>query len=325
MLTRRDVLLGAGGAMLAARPLFAATQTLTAADVHVTDYPTVEAVRWMGQMLERETQGRLAIHVYHSGQLGREGDTVDLARFGALDLTRVNLAALNNAFPLTQVLSLPYVFDSTGHMRRAVDGPVGAEILAGFAARDLVGLAFYDSGARCFYNTRRAIHEPQDLKGLRIRVPPSDMFIGLVRSLGANPTPLSYGEVFSALQTRLIDGAENNCRSFHSSRQFEVARHWADSAHSYSPEALLMSKRRFLGLAPADQELVRETARLSVPYMRALWDKAEAESRAAVQKAGVEITSVDRAAFEAAAAPLRNSYLAAPALARLHRAIREVA
>lgn len=327
LLTRRSLLGGltAGAALVAARRSFAAPAILTAADVHVADYPTVRAMRWMGEMLERESHGRLAIRVYHSGQLGRESDTIDLARFGALDITRVNLAALNNPFPLTQVLSLPYVFDSTEHMRRAVDGPVGGEILESFGARDLVGLAFYDSGARCFYNTQRPIHEPGDLHGMKIRVPPSDMFIGLVRSLGANPTPLSYGEVFSALQTRLIDGAENNCISFESSRQFEVAKHWADSAHSYSPEALLMSKRRFTSLSAADRSLVLEAARLSVPYMRTLWDAAEAKSRAAVQRAGVQFTAVNRASFEAAAAPLRASYLEKPQLERLYRAIREVA
>jgi tripartite ATP-independent transporter DctP family solute receptor len=315
----------AGAALAGARRALAAPTLLTAADVHVIDYPTVAAMRWMGERLERETGGRLAIRVYHAGQLGREGDTIDLARFGALDLTRVNLAALNNAFPLTQVLSLPYVFDSTEQMRRVVDGPVGAQILESFGTRDLVGLAFYDSGARCFYNTRHAIHTPADLHGLKIRVPPSDMFIGLVRSLGANPTPLAYGEVFSALQTRLIDGAENNCISFQSSRQFEVAHHWADSGHSYSPEALLMSRRRFTSLSADDRELVREAARLSVPYMRGLWDQAESASRAAIIRGGVAITAVDRAAFEAAAKPLRDSYLAKPELARLYRAIRAAA
>ena len=180
---------------------------LTAADVHVNGYPTVEAVRWMGETLARETHGRLAIRIYHSGQLGRETDAINLARFGALDIARVNVAALNNAFPLTDVLALPYVFEDVAHMRRALDGAAGREILAAFEARGLKGLAFYDSGMRCFYNHRRPVVEPSDLKGLKIRVPPSDIFVGLVRALGANPTPLSYGEVFSALQTHLIDGA----------------------------------------------------------------------------------------------------------------------
>lgn len=135
---------------------------------------------------------------------------------------------------------------------------------------------------------------PGDLHGLKLRVPPSDMFIRLVRALGANPTPLSYGEVYSSLQTRLVDGAENNWRTFHSSRQFEVARHWAQSEHSYSPEALLMSRRRFDALSGDDQELTLTVATQSVPYMRELCDRAEAESRAVVIAAGVRVTDVPR-------------------------------
>jgi TRAP-type C4-dicarboxylate transport system substrate-binding protein len=169
------------------------------------------------------------------------------------------------------------------------------------------------------------VAEPADLHGLKLRVPPSDIFIALVRALGANPTPLSYGEVYSSLQTHLIDGAENNWRTFHSSRQFEVARHWAQSEHSYSPEALLMSRRRFDGFSSDDQELIRVAAAQSVPYMRELWDRAEAESRAAVIAAGVQVTEVDRAAFHRAAAPVLKSYLGDPELRRLYEGIRAVA
>ena len=302
-----------------------ATTVFTASDVHVDGYPTVEAVKWMGQVLARETGGRLALRVYHSGQLGRETDAINLARFGALDIARVNVASLNNPFPLTDILALPYVFDSTAHMRRALDGAPGRAILKGFEARGLVGLAFYDSGTRCFYNHLRPIVEPTDLKGLKIRVPPSDIFVGLIRALGANPTPLSYGETFSALQTRLIDGAENNWTTFFTSRQFEVAHHWAQSEHSYAPEVLLMSKRRLDSLSSADRELILTTAARSVPYMRELWDRSEGESRAAVEKAGVKVTDVDRNAFQKAAAPVLERYLRDTELNRLYRDIRALA
>lgn len=298
---------------------------LTASDVHVSDYPTVQALRWMGDMISRETGGELSMRVYHSGQLGRENDTVDLARFGALDLTRINFASLNNTFPATQAMSLPYVFDSTEHMRRSVDGTAGRSILEAFEKRGLVGLAIYDSGARCFYNHLRAITEPGDLKGLKIRVPPSDMFVGLVRALGANPTPLSYGEIFSALQTKLIDGAENNWTTFQTSRHFEVARFWAQSEHSYSPEAVLMSHRRYQKLTSRQQELVRTAAAQSVPYMRTLWDSSEAGARAAVEKAGVRVAAVDRAAFQKVAKPVVESYVKDPLVRRIYEEIRGVA
>lgn len=301
-----------GGCMLlgAAAPLRAqATRTtLTATDVHVAGYPTVEAMRWIGQTLEQETNGRLALRLYHSGQLGRESDAIDMVRFGALDITRVTMAALNNPFPATQVLCLPYVFADTAHLRRTLDGAPGREIARDFERRGLVLLAYYDGGTRNIYNTHRAVTTPADLHGLKIRVPPSDIFMQLLRAFRANATPLPYGEVFSALQTHLIDGAENNWQTFETTRQFEVARYVARSEHACSPEALLMSRRTLDALGAADRALLLDIAQRSVPYSRALWDKAEAASRESVLASGVKENEVDLAAFRAAAAPILAAY-----------------
>lgn len=331
MIDRRRFLLAglaAAGALPLAGPARAATgaaRTLVATDVHVRNYPTVAAVRWIGEQLALATDGRIDIRVYHGGQLGRESDAVDMARFGAIDITRVYAGGLNNAFPLTQALCLPYVFDSVAHMRRVVDGDVGQAVLDGFAARGLVGLAIYDSGARCVYNTRRPLESPADLRGLKVRVPPSDIFIQLLRLFGANPTPLAFGQIFSALETKLVDGAENNMRSYHSSRQFEIAPYWSQTEHSYAPDVLLMSQRSFDSLAPADQALLRSLARQSVTVMRELWDASEAAAREAVLAAGARINAVDMAAFAAAARPLLDHHLAQPDIARLHRRIRDQA
>lgn len=328
MSTRRNFLAGmagaVGAALLPGARAQAGVQVLTATDVHVKDYPTVEAVRWMGEQLERESGGRIRIRQYHSGQLGRESESIDMARFGAIDFTRVYAGALNNAFPLTEALCLPYLFDSVAHVRRVVDGAVGAAVLKGFEARGLVGLAIYDSGARCFYNTRHAIHMPADLHGLKFRVPASDIFIRMMRMLGANPTPLSFGQVFSGMETRLIDGAENNMRSFHSSRQFEAAHYWSQSEHSYAPDVLLMSRRTFDALAPRDRTLVIETAQQSVKVMRDLWDSSDAAARAAVVAAGVKINAVDMPAFRAVAQPLLDDYAQRPHLAPLLQRIRQL-
>jgi tripartite ATP-independent transporter DctP family solute receptor len=325
-LTRR-AFLGAAAAACAGVTVRAqvAALELTATDVHVQGYPTVEALRWIDETLLHESNGRLRLRLYHSGQLGRESDSIDMTRFGALDITRVNMAALNNPFPATRVLSLPYVFDSTDHMRRSLDGAVGREILAAFAARDLVGLAFYDSGARCFYNTRRPVVVPQDLQGLKIRVPPSDIFMDMVGGLGANPTPLPYGEVFSALQTHLIDGAENNWQSFHTTRQFEVAHYWSQSEHSYSPEAVLMSRRRLDAMAPDDRALLTDICARSVPVMRGLWDKSEVESREFVLGKGVKTNAVDRGAFVRASTPVLNAWLRDASVNALYKGIRALA
>ncbi|WP_414717570.1 TRAP transporter substrate-binding protein [Steroidobacter sp.] len=326
-MNRRELLVGIGAVCASSARVAAAApgSTMTAADVHVDGYPTVEAVRWIGKKLQQETNGRLNIRVYHAGQLGRESDTIDMTRFGALDITRVNFAPLNNPFPLTQIFSLPYVFESVEHMRRATDGDAGRAVLESFATRDLVGLAIYDAGARSFYNTRRPVHEPKDLHGLKIRVPPSDIFIELARALGANPTPLPFGESYSALQTHLIEGAENNWRTFHTSRHFEVARYWSQSMHSHSPEALLMSRRTFESLQPADRDLIVATARESVPYMRQLWDRMDAESRDFVLKAGVQANEVNTTAFHDAAKPLLERYLQRQGLGQIYQSIRAVA
>jgi tripartite ATP-independent transporter DctP family solute receptor len=327
-MNRRDALIGIGALCAAHSRTAAALRAdglLTAADVHVDGYPTVQAVRWMSERIAAQTDGRLRIRVYHAGQLGREGDTVDLARFGALDIVRVNFASLNNAFPSTRVFSLPYVFDSVEHMRRAADGKPGTAVLEEFARRELVGLAIYDAGSRSFYNVRRPIHEPRDLHGLKVRVPPSDIFIATIAALGGNPTPLPFGEVYSAMQTHLIEGAENNWRTFHTSRHFEVAHYWSQSDHSYSPEALLMSRRTYDALSARDREIAVEAARESVPYMRMLWDKMEAESRALVLAASVKANDVDLAAFRKVAASIQERYLVDQSLRAIFDGIRGLA
>ena len=323
---RRQLLAGAALGALGMPALAAGPRpVLTATDVHVSDYPTVQAMRWIGETLERETGGRLRLRLYHSGQLGREAEAIDMARFGAIDFARVYSGALNNAFPLTRALCLPYVFDSVAHMRRAMDGEVGQTVLEGFAERDLVGLAIYDSGARCFYNARRPIRTPADLAGMKIRVPVSDIFIRMLRLFGANATPLSLGEVYSGMETHMIDGAENNIRSFHSSRHFEAARYWSQSEHSYAPDVLLLSRRTWEALAPADRELLRETARASVQVMRQAWDASEASAREQVLAAGIETNAVDPGSFRRAAAPLLAEYRRDPRIDALYARIRATA
>ncbi len=332
MITRRGFIGGSLAAAMAA-PLGAARaitqvpggQLLTATDVHVSDYPTVEAVRWIGQQLEQETGGRLKLRLYHSGQLGREAEAIDMARFGAIDITRVYSGALNNAFPLTQALCLPYVFDSVPHLRRALDGDVGETVLRSFEARGLVGLAIYDSGARCFYNTKHPIVSPRDLHGLKLRVANSDIFIQLMRLLGANPTPMSLGETFSAMETHMIDGAENNMRSFQSSRHFEAAHYWSQSEHSYAPDILVMSRSSFEALSPDDRERIVRLARASVPVMRQLWDASEAVARQDVKAHGIQFNDVDMPAFRQAAAPLLAEYHQRPDIDALYRRIRALA
>jgi tripartite ATP-independent transporter DctP family solute receptor len=323
--TRREFVAGLLGA--AAMPALRADEgvVLRAADVHPAGYPTVAAVEWLNGELERAFGGELRLRIYHSGQLGSEKDTLELARIGALALTRVHSSVLNNVVPATRILSLPYVFDSTEHFRRAVDGAFGDAILAACERHGLIGLAIYDSGARCIYNTRRPVAVPQDLRGLKLRVPQSDIFLESVQVLGASPTPLAYGAVFSSLQTHLIDGAENNVPSFHSSRHFEIARFWSATEHAYAPDMLLMSKRAADALPKAELEFLRATARRSVALMRTRWDETVAAAERAVTASGVARNDVDKDAFRRAAEPVLARYLADPELARLNAELREAA
>ena len=323
--TRREFVAGLLGT--AVTPLLHAQEgvILRAADVHPAGYPTVAAVEWLNGELERAFGGALSLRMHHSGQLGSEKDTLELARIGALALTRVHSSVLNNTVPATRILSLPYVFDSTAHLRRAVDGMFGAAILAACERHGLIGLAIYDSGARCVYNTRHAVTVPQDLHGLKLRVPQSDIFLESLEVLGASPTPLAYGAVFSSLQTHLIDGAENNVPSFYSSRHFEVARFWSATEHSYAPDMLLMSRRAADALPAEQLEFLRAAARRSVTLMRARWDTTVAAAEVAIAASGVAVNAVDKDAFRRAAAPVLARYLADPELARLHEALREAA
>lgn len=325
-LTRRTLgLTGlAGLAACAPRPAAGSRTVFDAVDVHPDDFPTVTAVRWMGEELARLTDGRLGIRQFPSGQLGSEDDSIGLARFGAVDMCRVAVAALNNAFPETRLLALPYVYRDVAHVRAVVDGPIGDQLLNVFEHRGLVGLAYYDAAPRCFYNVRHPVTEPGELRGLKIRAPQSDIYLDSIRAMGANPTPLSFGAVFSSLQTHLIDGAENNWPAYQSSRQYEVARYWSQTEHSFSPDALLMSKSAFDALTPADRELVRDVARRSVQVMRADWDRREAEARAAVLAAGVQVAEVDKAAFAATVRPVLDKYLSEPRLRALHERIAAV-
>lgn len=314
MMSRR-VLVGAGAVAAAGAGAALASsgrERVTAVDVHPKDYPTVEAVRWIGDEVARETQGRIAFRIYPSGQLGSETDTVALARFGVIDIARVYLGAVNNAFPATQPLALPYTFRDEAHLRGVIDGDIGRDILATFERRGLVGLAFYDSGMRSIYNVRRPIHTPADMRGLKVRVPRSDIFMATLDAMGANATPIPFGEVFTGLQTHLIDAAENNWATFQSTRQYEVARYWSTTDHCCAPEALLMSKARFDAFQASDRDLLRAKARESVAIMRSLWDAKQAAARQTVLDAGVHYNDADKDAFRRAVEPMRRRYLADP-------------
>lgn len=291
-----------------------AETVLRSSDTHPDGYPTVEAVKYMGDLIKQRTNGRYSVEVYHSAQLGEEKDTIEQTQTGVIDLNRVSMGPFNGIVPETAVPSLPYMFRSVEHMRHVMDGPVGDQILKAFEAHGLIGLAFYDSGARSFYNTKKDITSIADLKGMKFRVIQSDVFVDMVNALGANATPMAYGEVYSALQTGVIDGAENNWPSFESAKHYEVAKHYTTDEHQIVPEVLVMSKASWDKLSPEDQTIVRQAAKDSVVKMRELWDAQEKKSRGIVEAAGVKVSEIDKQPLIDAMKPVYDKYLSTPAL-----------
>lgn len=272
--------------------------TLRSSDTHPEGYPTVAAVEAMGDMLEERSDGRICVEVFHSAQLGEEKDTIEQTQLGVIDLNRVSLGPFNNIIEETKVFSLPYIFRSVEHMHNVVDGEIGDEILGEFSNHDLVGLAYYDGGSRSFYNSQKPITSIEDIEGLKFRVMQSDVFVDMVDALGGNATPLPYGEVYSSIQTGVIDGAENNWPSFESSGHYEVAGYYTLDQHLIVPEVLVMSKMKFDSLSEEDQALIRQAAKDSMPIMREQWAAREKASEEKVRAAGVEIVeNIDKTPF----------------------------
>src|SRR5574343_413738 len=238
------------------------------ADIHnADDYPTVVAVKAMGQALESRSGGKFRIKVYNKGALGTEKETIDQVKIGALEMARVNISPMNNVCPLTQVPTMPFLFRSVEHMRKVLDGPVGEEILKSCEPQGFIGLAFYDSGARSIY-AKKAVKTVADAKGLKIRVQQSDLWVARVGAMGANATPMPFGEGYTGLKTGLIDAAENNVPSYEGFKHYEAVKFYSRTEHSMAPEMLLMSKAVFDQLPKADQDLIRAAAKESVAFQR---------------------------------------------------------
>ena len=296
-------------AVLALAPLAVTATEFRSTDIHPDGYPTVEAVKFMGQQLNKLTNGKHSIKVFNNGALGAEKDTIEQTKIGALAMTRVNIAPMNNICAETQVPTMPFLFRSKDHMRRVLDGPIGEEILAVCAPQGFIGLVYYDSGARSLYTAKKPVRSLADAKGLKVRVQQSDLWVSLLEAMGANATPMPYGEVYTALKTGLVDAAENNYPSYESSRHFEVAKYYSLTEHSMAPEMLLFSKRTWDTLSAEDQKAIRQAAKESVPYMRKLWDEREEKSLAIVKAGGAEIIQVDKASFQAAMKPVYDKFI----------------
>ncbi|MGJ9460351.1 TRAP transporter substrate-binding protein [Oceanobacillus sp. CF4.6] len=267
--------------------------TLRLAENHPEDYPTTVGDKEFAKLVEEKTDGRYKIEVYSGGQLGEESEVLEQVQLGTIELARVN------AIPLTQfseqigVLSMPYLFEDEVAKWEKLNGEVGQELLGTLDGSGLKGLAFYDSGERSFYNTSHPVATPADMEGLQIRVQSSDLAIAIVESLGAQATPMEYGEVYSALQTGVIDGAENNFPSYYTAGHYEVSPYFTVNGYQGTPEVLMASQGLWDELSEEDQQAFQEAALESVAVQREAWAELTEEAKVAVQEAGSELTEVE--------------------------------
>ena len=315
---RTTVLIAAALAAFGAR----ATEFRSADTHNADDYPTVVAVKYMSEQLEKKSGGKHKIKVFNKQALGSEKETIDQVKIGALDFTRVNVGPMNAICPLTQVPTMPFLFNSIQHMRKVLDGPVGEEILKSCESAGFIGLAFYDSGARSIY-AKKPIKTVADAKGLKIRVQQSDLWVALVSARGATATPMPSGEVYTAHKTGLIDAAENNIPSFDTAKHVEAVKIYSKTEHSMAPEILVMSKIVFDKLPPAEQAMIRAAAKESVAFQRQKWDEQEAKSLANVKAQGAEIVEVDKKSFQSVMGPVYEKFMTTPEMKRLVKAAQE--
>jgi tripartite ATP-independent transporter DctP family solute receptor len=226
--------------------------------------------------------------------------------------------------PETLVLALPFMFRSKEHLHKVLDGPIGEEILKAMEPQGFVGLAYYDSGARSFYTAKKPIKSMADMQGMKLRVQQSDLFVAMVEALGANATPMPYGEVFTALKTGLIDGAENNWPSYESSSHYEAAKNYSLTEHSMAPEVVLFSKKVWDTLSPEEQKMIRQAAKESVPEMRKLWEEREIKAKAKVEAAGTQVFKIeDRQKMVDAMKPVYDKFADNPKLKDLVKRIQD--
>jgi tripartite ATP-independent transporter DctP family solute receptor len=308
------------GAYRTLAPLAAATLAVSVAapadaleikssDVHAMGYPTTEAIAYMGDLLSQWTNGRLTIKIFHSMQLGGEKEALEQVQLGALEMTRVSVGVVGPIVDEFNAFNLPYLFESVEHMHRVVDGEIGQALLNKLEAGGLIGLGYMDAGSRSFYNNKHPIESVADLEGLKIRVMQNPIFVDMATAMGADGIPIAFNELYTALQTGVVDGAENNPPSYATQNHFEVAKYYTLDEHLIVPEIFVFSKKVWDTLDLVDQQLIRKASALVVEKERELWTEMEQASLEQLKSEGAEIiTDVDKQPFIEATQAVRDKF-----------------
>lgn len=280
-------------------------------NIHVEGYPNTVAMDKFAELLAEKTGGNITIKNFHGGVLGSQPDAIEQVRIGALEIGNFNLGPIGPIAPEANVVSLPFIFKDMEHMHRVLDGEGGDKISEGMAKQGLVALAWYDSGARSFYNSKKPIMAPADLEGMKVRVMNNDLYSGMISAMGGNPSPMAFAEVYQSLKTGVVDGAENNWPSYESTGHFEVAGYYSLSQHLIIPECVCVNADVYAALSAEEQAAVKEAAVESAMLQRELWAERAEASREKVMGAGVEFNEIaDKTAFQEAMKPVYDTYLA---------------
>lgn len=282
--------------------------TLTLAHNLDTGHTVHKAMLLMGERLEEYSDGQMQLAVYPGGQLGSERENLELLQIGSLAMTKVSASPLEGFVPEMGVFSLPYIFTGREHHLKVLDSPIGKDLLESLQVARLHGLGYYDAGSRSFYTNDKPVNSPADLHGMKIRVMKSQTSVRMVAELGGSPTPISLGEIYTALQQGVVDGAENNAPSFYRLRHYEAARFYSLDEHTFVPDVLIMSKRIWDGLTETQQDWLSQAVHDSVEYQRELWQAETEASLAAVAEAGVKISYPDKAPFRAAVESMKQGF-----------------
>jgi tripartite ATP-independent transporter DctP family solute receptor len=279
-------------------------------NIHPPGYPNSEALEIFATEVAEKTEGRVEPKVYHNGVLGDQPDAIEQVRSGALDFANFNMGPMGPIVPATNVLSLPFIFNSVDDMYSVMDGEIGQRFADALAEKNLIALSWFGSGARSLYNNDHPIKTPEDVTGVKARVMNNDLYVEMIDNLGGNATPMAYGEVYQALKTGVIDGAENNYPSYESSGHYEVAKYYSLTEHLILPECLCIAKSSWEELNEEDQQAVREAAENAAEQQRQLWEERVQASKQIVVDAGVMINEVeDKAAFQEMMQPIYDEFI----------------
>lgn len=280
-------------------------------NIHVAGYPNTVAMDKFAELLKEKSGGKMTLKMYHSGTLGSQPDAIEQVRIGGLEIANFNMGPIGPIVPEANVVSLPFIFKSTDHMWRALDGEAGKMINAGLEKKGLVSLAWFDAGSRSFYNSKKPIMVPADVTGMKVRVMNNDLYSGMIKALGGNPSPMAFGEVYQSLKTGVVDGAENNWPSYEATGHYEVAGFHSNSQHLIIPEILAINANVYNKLSDDDKKIVKEAAKEAAMLQHDLWKKREVASMEKVIAGGVKANEIpDKSAFQAAMVPVYDKYLA---------------